>query len=675
MNKMYYCILFINLIFSISSNFKVIDDYKFYNFSDDIIEIKKNEITNFLINKNLLNKSDDFSLKFKFDPITKNHHYILSQLHHSREVFGKKTRLHFNNKNKLSTFSSNFFQGDFSNSIPTLNWSDIHDLIDLDFGLDHKVYKNEKLIYYVNNNYGYLAYHIDIISYTSAFRYIINAHNSEIIKKWTLIHDEGPTVGQGENLLGEWVDELHIYEGVSFSPTGDLFSPYLVCEEYCFDYGDCGDSYESSCIINPNQGECPDNYYEDCNGNCFHKWYLQFPGVGNGFCNDPWIDVEETSIDYGLYNMVDESNLDLGGIFTLNSYGGFYENLSYVNNENNIFDSNIVSHSHASGVSAHHYQRNTLDYFWNYHNYAGIDGQGKRTISVVNYGSGGGISQNNAFYNAGLDILSYGIAGGSYRPFCAAQDIVTHEFTHGFTAHTSGLIYENQPGAINESMSDVFGYFVEAEYQDGGDWTEGEDIRINGGASRSFSNPPTYGDPDNINHPYFVQFNNNPTFANDNGGVHSNSGIVNKILYLVIEGDEHYGIVVEPLSQDISLSRYIASDIWFNWNSYYLDEEDDFIIGREKMLQVVLDLFSNDSDKYETIANAWASVGVGEPILFGDLNSDVNINIQDIIILISYILGSLELNDLQYFTGDTNMDSIIDVLDIVSVVNIILGNG
>jgi thermolysin len=224
-------------------------------------------------------------------------------------------------------------------------------------------------------------------------------------------------------------------------------------------------------------------------------------------------------------------------------------------------------------------------------------------------------------------------------------------------------------------MSDVFGYFVEAEFQDGGDWTEGEDIRINGGASRSFSNPPTYGDPDNINHPYFIPFNDNPTFANDNGGVHSNSGIVNKLLYLVVQGDEHYGITVEPLNGDISLSRYIASDIWFNWNSYYLDEEDDFIIGREKMLQVVIDLFPNDPDKYETIANAWASVGIGDSILFGDLNSDLNINIQDIIILISYILGSLELNDYQYFIGDTNMDSVIDILDIVSVVNIILGNG
>ncbi|SVE33753.1 uncharacterized protein METZ01_LOCUS486607, partial [marine metagenome] len=194
MNKMYYLLL-INFIFSISNNFKVIDDYRFHNFSDNILEIKKNKINNFLIDKNLLNKNDDFVLESKFDPITNNHHYILSQLQHSLEVFGKKIRLHFNNKNKLSTFSSNFFQGNFSSSVPALNWSDIYDLIDLDFGLDNKIYKNKKLIYYVNNDYGYLTYHIDVISYSSAFRYIINAHNSKIIKKWTLIYDEGPTIG------------------------------------------------------------------------------------------------------------------------------------------------------------------------------------------------------------------------------------------------------------------------------------------------------------------------------------------------------------------------------------------------------------------------------------------------------------------------------------------------
>ena len=103
--------------------------------------------------------------------------------------------------------------------------------------------------------------------------------------------------------------------------------------------------------------------------------------------------------------MVDESQPELGSIYTLNSYGGFYENLSYVNSRSSIFESVSGSSSHQSGVSAHDYQRKTLDYFWDYHNYAGINGAGKRTISVVNYFSTSSIDQRNAFYNAALDIL------------------------------------------------------------------------------------------------------------------------------------------------------------------------------------------------------------------------------------------------------------------------------
>ena len=83
------------------------------------------------------------------------------------------------------------------------------------------------------------------------------------------------------------------------------------------------------------------------------------------FCNDPWIDVDGSQIYGSLYNMVDESNLELGAIFTINSYGGFYENLSYVHSSSStIFNSNEPSLSHAAGVSAHDYQRKTLDYFW-----------------------------------------------------------------------------------------------------------------------------------------------------------------------------------------------------------------------------------------------------------------------------------------------------------------------
>jgi len=656
--KKFAILLLLNIVLSISLNNKKINN------------------TDFIYLNNRMPEAIDINnYKLITDVKTLQKHYYNHQYYQGIKVFGKNTRIHFNINNQPSSMSSNIHLGTFDISIPSISLNNIiiHSIIP-DFRMPNTAYKNQSVLYYVEDNHAKLVYHIDAVTHSKAFRYLVNAHSGAIEKKWSLIYNDGPIIGSGENLLGEIVDTIHIYEGDSFSSMGNLITPYLLCGEFCWDYGDCDNQNYNDCELSPIQGNCPDNYLEDCNGDCFHSWYMQFPGVGNGFCNAPWIDVQESTIGYGTYNMVDESNPELGLIFTINSYGGFYEDLSYVNSESSSFISSIPENSHASGVSAHDYQRKVLDYFWNHHQYAGIDGNGKRVISIINYGSGGGISQNNAFYNAGLDALSYGIAGGAYRPFCAAQDIVGHEFTHGFTAHHSGLIYENQPGALNESMSDVFGYFVEAEYQDGGDWTEGEDIRINGGASRSFENPPTYGDPDNINHPYFVSYTDNPNmFTNDNGGVHSNSGIPNKVMYLVIKGDEHYGIIVNPFDVDIDISRDIASSIWYNWNRYYLGPEDDFAIAREKMLQVTHDLYPNHPTYYQTVANAWASVGVGEALMFGDVNSDDIINIQDIIILIGIVLDNIEPNEQQEFQGDLNQDSIIDILDIIMVINIILG--
>ena len=86
----------------------------------------------------------------------------------------------------------------------------------------------------------------------------------------------------------------------------------------------------------------------------------------------------------------------------------------------------------------------------------------------------------------------------------------------------------------------------------------------------------------------------------------------NKVLYLVVQGDEHYEIDVLPFEQNINDSRNIASSIWYNWNRYYLDSEDDFEIAREKMILVANDVFPNNPMYVQTISNAWASVGVGE---------------------------------------------------------------
>ena len=529
-------------------------------------------------------------------------HLKYQQIHKGIPVFGRFIIFHFNINGELSSITNDF--------IPYVSFDNNHAyqinrFNEQLFNQPDIILSNYKQIIYTYDSDPIQAHMIDASTLSSSNRYIIDANSGLIVKIFPLIHTES-IIGEGENVLGEWVDDLHLYEGNDFETMpSDLVTPDFICQEYCYDYGDCDGGNYSDCILSYSQGECPEHFLEDCNGDCFHSWYMQFPGVGNGVCNDPWINISIESLETNNVNMVDVSNPSAGNIYTLNSYGNFYEDLSYVGSDSNIFDSDDISLSHEAGVSAHSYQRNTTDYFWDFHGYSGMDGIGKRIVSIVNYGPGGFIGLNNAFYNAGLQSLNYGPGSGSaYRPFSAAQDIVTHEFSHGFTAHTSGLVYEYQPGAINEHISDAFGYFVEAEYQNGGDWLEGEDVHTDGTASRSFINPPIYGQPDHMDHNYYY------TGTGDYGGVHTNSGIANKVLYLTVEGGEHYGIDVPPFNEDINESRIKASNIWFEWNAYYLSPFDGFIEASSKMILVCNDLYPNDDGCFESVYRAWKSVGI-----------------------------------------------------------------
>ena len=71
--------------------------------------------------KQLINSNHNYQLKKIIDPITKNTHFIHSQLHDGIIIFGKKARLHFNKYNKKSSFSNNFYDGTFDLSSPTIN--------------------------------------------------------------------------------------------------------------------------------------------------------------------------------------------------------------------------------------------------------------------------------------------------------------------------------------------------------------------------------------------------------------------------------------------------------------------------------------------------------------------------------------------------------------------------
>ena len=194
---------------------------------------------------------------------------------------------------------------------------------------------------------------------------------------------------------------------------------------------------------------------------------------------------------------------------------------------------------HAQG--AHRYARDTYDFYLANHGRDAIDGAGGALVSTVHYrpASAPSAPWANAGWN-GTQML-YGDAYG----FAMADDVVAHELTHGVTQYESGLFYFYQSGAINESFSDVWGEFVDQSNGAGTDtpgvkWLMGEDV-AGLGAIRSLSNPPAYSQPDKMTSASYSGT------ADDNGGVHRNSGINNKAAFLMTDGGSFNGQMVTGL--------------------------------------------------------------------------------------------------------------------------------
>ena len=157
-------------------------------------------------------------------------------------------------------------------------------------------------------------------------------------------------------------------------------------------------------------------------------------------------------------------------------------------------------------------------------------GDGSKLRSTTHYCPPGACPLDNAFWSG--DQMVYG-AG-----YTSADDVVAHELSHGVTQHTAGLVYWYQSGAINESMSDVLGELVDLADGVGNDapdqrWLLGEDLPPQaGGVTRDMADPARFGQPDSTRSTlYDVALD-----YDDNGGVHTNSGVPNKTAYLISDG-------------------------------------------------------------------------------------------------------------------------------------------
>lgn len=191
-----------------------------------------------------------------------------------------------------------------------------------------------------------------------------------------------------------------------------------------------------------------------------------------------------------------------------------------------------------------------LTYLKTHYNRNGIDNNGSDIYVNVHFGD----RYMNAFWD-GIQLTLGDGDGIIFGNFSESLDVVTHEISHGVVQHASGLVYKDQSGALNEHYADVFGTAVQQAYlaqeAKDADWVIGNEVMgtdMYGESLRSMAFPGTAFDNNILGKDEQpAHMKNLWTSPEDNGGVHINSGIPNRVFYIV--------------SMDIG--THVAGKLWY----------------------------------------------------------------------------------------------------------------
>ncbi len=248
----------------------------------------------------------------------------------------------------------------------------------------------------------------------------------------------------------------------------------------------------------------------------------------------------------------------------------------------------------------------TYDLFNNVYQRNSIDANGMRLDSTVHYRVG----YDNAFWDG--EQMVYGDGDEDlpaderlFNRFTIAIDVIGHELTHGVTQFEAKLQYFQQPGALNESMSDVFGSLVK-QYQrqqvaSEADWIIGAGLlteNVNGVGIRSMKAPGTaYDDPVLGKDPQPAHMRDYVNTISDNGGVHINSGIPNHAFY--VTALELGGFAWEK-----------AGQIWYVTLKDRLTATSKFQDCANLTHQVAGELYGAGSIEQQAVKKGWDAVGL-----------------------------------------------------------------
>ena len=240
----------------------------------------------------------------------------------------------------------------------------------------------------------------------------------------------------------------------------------------------------------------------------------------------------------------------------------------------------------------------TYDFYFQVLKRRSIDDRGERLDASVHYGR----RYDNAFWNGREMVFGDG-DGKLFQGFTGCLEVIGHELTHGVIETEAALVYEGQPGALNESFADVLGVLVK-QWKLGqtikqASWLIGEGLLapgVKGAALRSMKAPGTaYDDPRLGRDPQPATMQGYVETEEDNGGVHVNSGIPNHAFFLAAR--RFGGRAWEQ-----------AGEIWYHALCHSLSRRSDFAGAALATAQSARTLFGAAAER--VVRDAWAEVGV-----------------------------------------------------------------
>ncbi|MGW7609942.1 M4 family metallopeptidase [Streptomyces sp. NPDC054766] len=270
-----------------------------------------------------------------------------------------------------------------------------------------------------------------------------------------------------------------------------------------------------------------------------------------------------------------------------------------------------------AAVDAQYGITQTLDFYKKTFGRKGIKNNSAGARGMVHFGNKVG----NAFWDSTCGCMLYGDGDGDlFKKPLVVLDVTGHELTHGVVDATAALeptrVDEDgnqygEPGALNESLADIFGSNVEF-------------------SANNPKNPPNYlvGEKlglaqkflRRLDHPSLDRLEETIDYwspAAYDTEVHAGSGVSSHAYYLLAEGSGRKtigGVTYDSPTYDGSrvtgIGRTKATAIFYRALTRYMVSTTDFHDARTATLKAAADMYGANGTEYKAVDAAWAAVDV-----------------------------------------------------------------